>query len=67
VYSVSMFTKKCLLCDRILGQENNSEEETVITCIGVQYVIRCRMIERYLKLMQNTIAYFHVSFILCAI
>jgi hypothetical protein len=45
--------------NRILGQGNNWEgEETILTCIGVQYAILCWRLERCLKMLQNSIACF---------
>jgi hypothetical protein len=64
VYSVSTFTCDCYAY-RSLGQENNSEEETVLTCIGVQHAILCRTLERCLKILQKSTASFqelHLSF-----
>jgi hypothetical protein len=36
VYSVSAFRRKCVCyANRILGQGNNAEGETILTCIGI--------------------------------
>jgi hypothetical protein len=42
--------------NRILGQGNNSEGDTILTCIGVQYAKLCWRFERCLKTLQNSIA-----------
>jgi hypothetical protein len=61
---------------RILRQGTNSEEDTVLTCIGVHYAIPCQTLERCLKILQNSIAcfqeiqlsfvWFSVSVLLCS-
>jgi hypothetical protein len=42
--------------NKILLEGINSEGETVLTCIEVQYTIICQMPERCLKMLQNIIA-----------
>jgi hypothetical protein len=44
--------------NRILGQGSNSEGETVLTCIGIQYAMLCCLFERCLKMLQNSITCF---------
>jgi hypothetical protein len=41
-----------------IGFEDKEEGETVLTCTEVQYAILCRMLERCLKMLQDSIAYF---------
>jgi hypothetical protein len=40
--------------NRILRQGNNSKAMTALTCMRIQYAIRCRMFERCLKILQNS-------------
>jgi hypothetical protein len=44
--------------NRILGYGNNSEGKAVLTCTEVQYATLCRMLERCLKMLLNSIACF---------
>jgi hypothetical protein len=58
VYSVSTLRGSVCYANKILRQGNNLEGETVLTYIGVQYAILCRVLERCLKCCRTALFVF---------